>query len=452
MNIREIVVLTGLCFALYMPAHTIAGESSTDTTIPTTGAAATNTDGANSNGGQNGHKNNGQPSNDEKMREELNYLKNVNLQMMRRIQALERRLAESGPSPAATKRQSASPTTQPLAGTASTSDNQQATTGVKKKPEKAHAVEDLVLEEHTLFNQTFSLELGFEYSHFDQNQLVLNGFLALDAIFLGDLSVDEIEGDIFRTNVVARWGVTDRLQLSLTVPWVYRETTTRSRGVDLSSIIVSEKTVDDSDIGDVTLGLSYQLFPETVTRPDIVLNFSVKAPTGRDPYGIDFVEDPINTNLVFAEELPTGTGLWSASAGLSFLKTTDPAILFASIFYTHYFEEGFSDIGADPGAPPSPGDVQLGDELQIAAGIAFALNDRTSLSMSFSQRFIDETEISLPGLGTAEVIGSDTTTGKFDLGLTYALTDRLSMVTSLGMGLTNDTSDYTFNLKFPYRF
>ncbi|HBD12581.1 MAG TPA: hypothetical protein DCZ13_10570, partial [Porticoccaceae bacterium] len=130
MNIREIVVLTGLCFALYMPAHTIAGESSTDTTIPTTGAAATNTDGANSNGGQNGHKNNGQPSNDEKMREELNYLKNVNLQMMRRIQALERRLAESGPSPAATKRQSASPTTQPLAGTASTSDNQQATTGV----------------------------------------------------------------------------------------------------------------------------------------------------------------------------------------------------------------------------------------------------------------------------------------------------------------------------------
>ncbi|HBD12583.1 MAG TPA: hypothetical protein DCZ13_10580, partial [Porticoccaceae bacterium] len=137
---------------------------------------------------------------------------------------------------------------------------------------------------------------------------------------------------------------------------------------------------------------------------------------------------------------------------LSFLKTTDPAILFASIFYTHYFEEGFSDIGADPGAPPSPGDVQLGDELQIAAGIAFALNDRTSLSMSFSQRFIDETEISLPGLGTAEVIGSDTTTGKFDLGLTYALTDRLSMVTSLGMGLTNDTSDYTFNLKFPYRF
>ncbi|HBD12582.1 MAG TPA: hypothetical protein DCZ13_10575, partial [Porticoccaceae bacterium] len=199
----------------------------------------------------------------------------------------------------------------------STSENQQATTGVKKKPEKAHAVEDLVLEEHTLFNQTFSLELGFEYSHFDQNQLVLNGFLALDAIFLGDLSVDEIEGDIFRTNVVARWGVTDRLQLSLTVPWVYRETTTRSRGVDLSSIIVSEKTVDDSDIGDVTLGLSYQLFPETVTRPDIVLNFSVKAPTGRDPYGIDFVEDPINTNLVFAEELPTGTGLWSASAGLS---------------------------------------------------------------------------------------------------------------------------------------
>ncbi len=393
-----------------------------------------------------------------KMREELNYLKNVNTQMMRRIQSMERRLAVSAP--AAARRPSgssakpidaASDTQQSAsaaAKTASTTDDE----AVKKAPELSRGVSDLVLEEHTLFDQTYSLEVGFEYSHFDQNQLVLNGFLALDAIFLGDLSVDEIEGDILRTTVLGRWGINDRTQLSLSVPYIYRETTTRSRGVDLSSITVSEKTVDDSDIGDISLGLSYQLFPETMTRPDIVLNLSVRAPTGRDPYGINFLEDPSNTNLIFPEELPTGSGLWAATTGVSFLKTTDPAILFASIFYTHYFEESFSDIGADPDAPPTPGDVQLGDEIQIAAGIAFAINRRTSYSMSFSQRFIDETEITQSGAGTRKIIGSDTTAGKFDIGVTYALTDRLSMVTGLGLGLTNDTSDYTFSVKFPYRF
>ena len=266
------------------------------------------------------------------------------------------------------------------------------------------------------------------------------------------MSVDEIGGDILKTTLLGRWGITDRLQLSLGIPWVYRETTTRSRGVDLSSIVVSEKSVDDSDIGDIFLGLSYQLFAETYTRPDIVLNFGVTAPTGRDPYGIDFIEDPSNTNLVFPSELPTGSGLWQASAGVSFLKTTDPAILFASFNYIHYLEESFSDIGADPNAAPAPGEVQLGDAFQVAAGIAFAINDRTSYSMPCTQRWTDETQITQPELGSCDILGSDATTGTFDIGVTYALSDRLSMVTNLGMGLTNETSDYTFALKFPYRF
>src|SRR5690606_34240815 len=103
-------------------------------------------------------------------------------------------------------------------------------------------------------------------------------------------------------------------------------------------------------------------------------------------------------------------------------------------------------------AAPSPGEVQLGDQYQFSLGIAFALNERTSLSTSFTQRFIDDTEITRPGFGTQTVVGSDSTTGTFDIGVTYAMTDRFSVVSNLGMGLTNDTSDYSFALKFPYRF
>ena len=384
------------------------------------------------------------------VRAELEQLKRINLQLMRRIQVLEHRIGSVPTSPAAQPRESSGSVDR--APIAAESQSAGANGGTRKSPGASRGVEDLLLEEHTFFEQKFSAELGFEFAHFDRSQLVLNGFLALDAIFLGDISIDEIDSDILTTSLTGRWSVTDRLQFNMTVPFVYRETTTRSGGQELSSILSTEKTVHDSDIGDVSLGASYRLFTETQTRPDIVWNLSVIAPTGRDPYGIDFLEDPLNTNLEYPEALPTGSGLWGVQTGLSFLKTVDPAILFASLSWRHYLEDSFDDLGSDPDAAPSPGDVQLGDQYQFSLGMAFALNERTSLSTSFTQRFVEETEITRAGFGTQSVVGSEATSGTFDIGVTYAMTDRLSLVTNLGIGLTNDTSDYDFALKFPYRF
>lgn len=387
------------------------------------------------------------------VRAELEQLKRINAQLIRRVQLLENRVGANPPPPPPRRpppRPQPSPTTDSEARTAQAVAPGEAPT--KKSPGASRGVEDLLLEEHTLFDQKFSMELGFEVAHFDRSQLVLNGFLALDAIFLGDISIDEINSDVLTTSLTGRWTLTDRLQLSLSVPFVYRETTTRSGGQELSSILSTEKKVDDSDLGDITFGASYRLFPETPTRPDIVWNTSVIAPTGRDPYGIDFLEDPLNTNLQFPEELPTGSGLWGVQTGLSFLKTLDPAILFGSISWRHYFKDSFDDLGSNPEAAASPGDVQLGDQYQFSLGIAFALNERSSLSTSFTQRFFDTTEISRPGFGAQAVVGSEVTTGTFDVGVTYAMTDRLSVVSNLGMGLTNDASDYVFALKFPYRF
>jgi|TARA_B110000090_G_C13163675_1_gene362608 hypothetical protein len=43
-------------------------------------------------------------------------------------------------------------------------------------------------------------------------------------------------------------------------------------------------------------------------------------------------------------------------------------------------------------------------------------------------------------------------TGAFNLGVIDGSTANLAMVTSLGLELTSDTSDFTFGVKFPYRF
>jgi uncharacterized protein with beta-barrel porin domain len=50
------------------------------------------------------------------------------------------------------------------------------------------------------------------------------------------------------------------------------------------------------------------------------------------------------------------------------------------------------------------------------------------------------------------VVGSEGNAAILSLGVTHALTPKLSMVTSLGVGLTNDSPNYTFGIRFPYRF
>src|SRR5690606_2815203 len=146
----------------------------------------------------------------------------------------------------------------------------------------------------------------------------------------------------------------------------------------------------DSGLGDVSFGTSYRVFTETLTRPDVVGNIRVKAPTGRHPFGIELVDVEVSQgNLKIPEQLAFGTGVWSAAAGVSVLKSLDPLVVFGSVNYFMNFAQGFDDI--DESLGDQPGRVDLGDSLQYGAGVAFALNERSSLSASFTQRFVQHT-------------------------------------------------------------
>jgi hypothetical protein len=90
---------------------------------------------------------------------------------------------------------------------------------------------------------------------------------------------------------------------------------------------------------------------EDADWPDVVWSLRVKAPTGRSPYGIKLVQSAGNNNLSLPDRLPTGNGVWGITTGLSFVKTVDPAVLFASVGYTHYLDGHFSDISPTAGSP-----------------------------------------------------------------------------------------------------
>lgn len=318
---------------------------------------------------------------------------------------------------------------------------------VVREARPSRSVENVLREEHALFSDRLTIEPGINYSYSDRSQLALRGFLALDAIFLGEINVDNVKSHITTFDLSTRYGLTDRLELGLNIPFVYRSSTYSSTGVE-SGPTLSELSADEAGLGDISASLSYRLLPETQTRPDVVMSMGVRAPTGTDPYGIATREDPTNTNLTVPTELPTGNGVWAVTTGVSLLKTLDPAIVFTNLGYTYNIEESFDDISASDGR--QPGKVKLGDSIRAGFGTAFALNERLSLALSYSHEYIQKSETTQGG-ATNEVVGSDASVGVFSLGGTYALNDSTSVVTSLGVGLTDDASDISLTFRMPFQ-
>lgn len=396
-----------------------------------------------------------QDSENEALRQEMEVLRQRYEAQQNALMVLEQRLRQLEGSSSAAARPAQRPAATQVASntSASTAGGTGYGQTLRDDSEQAPSVEALYQEASGFFGGgRFSLEPGFTYSHYDTRQLFLNGFLALDAIFLGNLGVDEINADTFTFDLTARYNWRQRWQFEVNVPYIYRETTYQSAGAGGSSTTFSEATVKgDPDLGDISFGLSYKFLDEGPSRPDAVLSLRVKAPTGKHPYGIKLQRQEDNDNLNIPDTLPTGNGVWSATAGLAVIKTLDPAVVFANLSYTHHFEKDFSDISPQEGARV-PGTVNLGDHFQFGLGMAFALNERMSMSMSFSELISRSSRIKYEGGGWQTVSGSDANAAYFNIGMTMAVTDRLTAVPNLSIGLTPDAPDFSLSLKFPYYF
>ncbi len=364
-----------------------------------------------------------------------------------RVQALQQGGVAAGAAVAATSA--------PAAPAAGESEALVSSEGSSRQEPASRSVEDVLQQQHVLFNQPLTVEFGLNYQRYDRKQLTLNGFLALDAIFLGSIAVENVESDTFTYTFAARKGITRDLSASIDVPFVQRWTSYQKGGAGGAAAAVAEADVGGKvAIGDVTVGGSYRLFAETPGRPEIALNTSVGIPTGQAPYGIPWqVLERDNDDFIrFAvpTKQPTGQGVWSVNIGGSMLKTLDPAILFANAGITHTFSKHFADLDTSPDTV-SPGKVNLGNAFNYGVGVAFALNERMSLSMSLAQRLNGSARIRSDATGVWEkIVGSDGNAATLGIGMTYALTDRATFVGNLGIGLTPDAPDFSISAKVPF--
>ncbi|BBH46234.1 hypothetical protein [Pseudomonas sp. KU43P] len=396
----------------------------------------------------------------EALKQELIALKQRYEAQQNALMVLEQRLrqVEEAPATPAPKRLTKSPA-EGVKGAQTVAAGAPGTTGssygesLRDDSEPAQSVSNLYDEASGFFGGgKFSVETGLTYTHYDTRALTLNGFLALDSIFLGNINIDRIKADNWTLDLTARYNVDQRWQFDINVPIVYRESTYSSGGAGGAAGVSSDGTVTrDPMIGDVNVGVAYKFIDESENWPDAVATLRVKAPTGKDPYGIKLIQDPGNDNLAVPEDLPTGNGVWSITPGISLVKTFDPAVLFGSLSYTYNMQDSFSDISPTVNTKV-PGDVKLGDSWQIGGGIAFALNEKMSMSFSVTDQFSRKSKIKPDGGDWQSITNSDYNAANFNVGLTFAASNNLTIVPNLAIGLTDDSPDFSFSLKFPYYF
>jgi len=397
------------------------------------------------------------------LEKEMAALQAENQSLEQRIKLLESRWAALTPSSQTTAQPmaAAAPAATAVvasAATATSSDTTDVThtssaPTMKTVDDVPKSVEDIYQNASGFFSSgKFSIEPSISYSYYDTHQLTLNGFLALDSIFLGNINIDRIKSETYTFDVTTRYSPTPRLQFDIDVPMVGRDATYFSGGAGGASTVTSQSQLSQAPkIGDVSAGISYKLVQENADWPDIVGSFRVKAPTGKEPYGIKLRPVPGNNNLSVPDTMPTGNGLWGATAGVSFVKTIDPAVIFASLGYTYYFNRHFEDISSDPNSRVA-GSIKLGNSWQLGAGVAFALNDRISLGFSYSQQIEQSSATKVDGGSWQGVTGSQANAASINLGLTFAMSKHFSIIPTVAFGLTPDSPNYSLSVKFPYTF
>lgn len=292
----------------------------------------------------------------------------------------------------------------------------------------------------------FKMDLGLSYGYYDRQELVLNGFLALDAIFIGNISMDDVKSHTLTLNAGFQYAYSSWLQFNAQLPVLYRETVYRSGGLGGAAAepVQTEQRLDPA-LGDASFGLAYTL-PVSL-ESSYVLSAQIKAPTGKDPYSINVIEVPNSEgNLTVPEEMPTGNGIWSLTLNTTFMKTSDPALLFGNLSYTYNHPRAFPDVNSKADVVQA-GEINLGNSWQYGLGFGIALNPKVSLSVSFSHRHAFKSRIKEGESPWRAIDGSEADAILLTNSITYNIHKKWQFTPSFGIGLSPDAPDFTLSAK-----
>ncbi|MGB3737949.1 MAG: transporter [Pontixanthobacter sp.] len=298
-----------------------------------------------------------------------------------------------------------------------------------------------------------SADLQFDYTRSDRNRAVFRGIELVDAVLVGVFDINESRQDVLTASAALRYGLTDRLEVGVKLPFVHRADTSivapiaGSTNNDPAATI--DNSVDGTGIGDVELSARYQLIDGGNGSPFVIANLQGVIPTGSDPFAVPRDE------LGRATQAATGAGFFGITPSLTAILPSDPVVLFGTLGYTFNLGE---DV--DTAIPPVRIEhVDPGDAISASGGIGISFNDRTTLNLGYAHAwaFGTTTRTSLldPGPGDDPFTIStsrDLQIGRFLFGVTHRVNPSTSINWSVEVGATDDAADVRSSLRIPLTF
>jgi hypothetical protein len=298
----------------------------------------------------------------------------------------------------------------------------------------------------------FVLEPSFQFGYSSSDRVALVGYTIIPALLIGLIDVREIKSNVLTAGVAARYGITNRMEVEVRVPYVYSTNDTVSREIFTGSAQDNVFNSSGHGIGDVEMTLRYQLNEGGPDKFYYIGWLRFKTATGKSPF--DVVTDCVTrcigntTGTGLPLEQPTGTGFYAIQPGLTWLFPSDPVVFFGNFSYLHSFARSDLSLHILNGETDFVGKIQPGDIYGFNVGMGLALNEKASFSIGYDQSIVLPTKqngSTVPG--SVRVI-----LGTLLVGYSYRLTPKTTLNFSLGAGLTRDTPDLTLTFRMPIQF
>ncbi|WP_332879351.1 acetate kinase [Massilia sp. S19_KUP03_FR1] len=299
----------------------------------------------------------------------------------------------------------------------------------------------------------YVIEPAVQFGYSSSNRIALVGYTIIPALLIGLVDVREVKRNTTTASMTLRRGLTNRLELELKVPYVYRSDATVSRELFTGTAVENVFQTSGKAIGDVELAARYQLNNGGVDLPYFIGGLRFKTRTGRDPFEVvtDCTTRCVGTNATgtgLPIDLPTGSGFYSLQPSLTWLMPSDPAIFFGNFSYLHNFKRGNVSRTVLSGEQEALGEIKPGDVFGFNFGMGLALNDKASLSLGYDHSSIGRTyQRGQPVPGSVR-----TQLGTLLLGFSYRINDKRTISVSVGAGLTRDTPDVSLMARMPLTF
>ena len=298
-----------------------------------------------------------------------------------------------------------------------------------------------------------TVESDLEYARSDRNDVVFRGVEIPEAVLIGVFDINQSRQDVLTAAGVARYGVTNRLEVNARIPYVYRSDASVLAPVANPSMPNAgqiDSPVKNGGLGDIDFGVRYQFTDGRAGFPYLIGGLQVVAPSGTDPFTVP--RDTLGNALKAA----TGAGFWGVSPTLTAILPTDPAVLFGTIGYTVNFGRNINhEIG-----PALINRVKPGNEPSAAIGIAISLNPRTSVSFGYAQTWSLGTRTRLQSIDPQTgALGDPVSTksrslqlGRYLFGMSYRANRRTTINWNVEVGATADAANVRTMLRIPVTF